>query len=199
MKQLGGLILAALVIATWGSSSARAAFITVLEDNGNVFTDKTDDPSELDFDIEWFNIQPVSLQITLIPDGSPEAIFSSEHTNSGPDLWTDFHVNLEGAAWSEINGVLPSPLNVTSTSTEASLFFDPTTFVTIGTAGSPDPTDWVIDVTGVQNFTFQMHLQPSISTVIEPTVPEPSTFVLLGIGGIAVIGYGLRRKRQRAA
>jgi len=30
-------------------------------------------------------------------------------------------------------------------------------------------------------------------------VPEPSTFVLLTIGGIALIGYGWRRKRQQAA
>ncbi|TWU06894.1 PEP-CTERM motif protein [Symmachiella macrocystis] len=30
-------------------------------------------------------------------------------------------------------------------------------------------------------------------------VPEPSTFALLGIGGIALVGYGWRRKRQQAA
>lgn len=29
--------------------------------------------------------------------------------------------------------------------------------------------------------------------------PEPSTFVLLGIGGIALLGYGKRRKRQQVA
>jgi len=30
-------------------------------------------------------------------------------------------------------------------------------------------------------------------------VPEPSTFALLGIGGVALIGYGYRRKRKQAA
>ena len=30
-------------------------------------------------------------------------------------------------------------------------------------------------------------------------VPEPSTFALLGIGGLALVGYGWRRKRQQAA
>ncbi|WP_197532714.1 PEP-CTERM sorting domain-containing protein [Symmachiella macrocystis] len=30
-------------------------------------------------------------------------------------------------------------------------------------------------------------------------VPEPSTFALLGIGGIALVGYGWRRRRHQAA
>ncbi len=34
--------------------------------------------------------------------------------------------------------------------------------------------------------------------VAPPLVPEPSTFALLGIGGLALVGYGWRRKRQVA-
>ncbi|WP_339912350.1 PEP-CTERM sorting domain-containing protein [Symmachiella dynata] len=32
-----------------------------------------------------------------------------------------------------------------------------------------------------------------------PAVPEPSTFTLLSIGGLALVGYGWRRKRQQGA
>ena len=31
------------------------------------------------------------------------------------------------------------------------------------------------------------------------TIPEPSSIALLGMGGLALLGYGLRRKRKRAA
>ena len=44
-------------------------------------------------------------------------------------------------------------------------------------------------------------LAPERWTLTEkaPVVPEPSTFALLGIGGLALVGYGWRRKRQQAA
>jgi len=38
----------------------------------------------------------------------------------------------------------------------------------------------------------------NIQFASQTAVPEPSTFALLSIGGIALVGYGLRKKRQAA-
>lgn len=39
----------------------------------------------------------------------------------------------------------------------------------------------------------------AIDTFSARAVPEPSTLVLLAIGGVSLVGYGWRRKRQQAA
>lgn len=39
----------------------------------------------------------------------------------------------------------------------------------------------------------------AVSGFATGVIPEPSTFVLLGIGGVALVGYGWRRKQQQAA
>lgn len=49
---------------------------------------------------------------------------------------------------------------------------------------APDREQWYVD---------------NLSFVAVSPVPEPSTFALLSIGGIALVGYGARRKRQQAA
>jgi len=40
---------------------------------------------------------------------------------------------------------------------------------------------------------------PHTLNISEAVVPEPSSLALLGIGGIALVGYGYRRKRTPVA
>ncbi len=54
-----------------------------------------------------------------------------------------------------------------------------------------------IEFNGVM-FTDQSFTVNLITEHVAP-VPEPSSLILMGIGGIALIGYGARRKRQQAA
>ncbi len=186
------------------STAAQAASISVINDNGNTVIDAINLPGELDFDVIWNNNLPVWLQVDVDPADGTELAFSGGHLNlSGVD-WTDFHVHLEGGpVFEEINDISPAPSSVIGAAGDPQvwLFFDPpipdSNFLFLGDPNMTiDPEDWVIDISSIQSpqgGTFQIHLHPSTA------VPEPSTFVLLGIGGVALVGYGWRRKRKSAA
>ena len=69
---------------------------------------------------------------------------------------------------------------------------------------APDPS---LILQPGQNFFVNVSFSQPLSVIaFEATwtddhvvVPEPSTFALLGIGGLALVGYGVRRQRQQAA
>jgi hypothetical protein len=49
------------------------------------------------------------------------------------------------------------------------------------------------------NFILGGFANPLTLNISEAVVPEPSSIILLGIGGIALVGYGYRRKRTPVA
>lgn len=59
-----------------------------------------------------------------------------------------------------------------------------------------DSNSGFVKPTEVNSFDNQAYFGPNFTIA---TVPEPSTFALLTIGGLALAGYGWRRKRQQAA
>jgi hypothetical protein len=52
---------------------------------------------------------------------------------------------------------------------------------------------------GVSGTTTMQQSGVFSATTVVPPVPEPSTFVIAGIGGLGLIGYGLRRRRAPGA
>ena len=70
--------------------------------------------------------------------------------------------------------------------------------------GTPSNSYSTLSVTGFDNVTrvFIASSQTvnfdNITTASPAAVPEPSSIVLLGIGGIALIGYARRRKQKIA-
>lgn len=59
--------------------------------------------------------------------------------------------------------------------------------------------DWADNSSIANSDTEQLILNAVEFEASSTAVPEPSSLVLLGIGGIALVGFGARRKRQQAA
>ncbi|WP_339909942.1 PEP-CTERM sorting domain-containing protein [Symmachiella dynata] len=60
-------------------------------------------------------------------------------------------------------------------------------------------SSFVLDHNQTATTNNDLFIMDNLSFGNTAAVPEPSTFALLGIGGIALVGYGVRRRRQQAA
>jgi len=103
----------------------------------------------------------------------------------------DFSLTIADLDWVDSPGMITSltastgnPLDISTSFTADSLSFN----FELNSTNSLDQAEYL------NTFTFEAsHDQQPPSSV-----PEPSAFALLGIGSLALVGYGWRRKRARA-
>jgi PEP-CTERM motif len=68
------------------------------------------------------------------------------------------------------------------------------TLNTIGAQITVNPNGGVVDGTVVPTF-----MSPTVQVILANSVPEPSSVVLMGLGLASVVGFGVRRRKARAA
>src|SRR5262249_12924591 len=78
---------------------------------------------------------------------------------------------------------------------QGDLFVANRNFSQIGTVSEVTPTGQVSTFASGFQGPYGLAFEPSQV----PTVPEPSSLTLLGIGTISLLGYGWRRRKQAAA
>jgi len=136
-----------------------------------------------------------SMSVEIEVDEAGLYFFAESITNNTGTPWTDFHWQFAGETDAtfflgfEINP-LPLPFtNIAYLSSTAG-------FVDEGVLANGATFNPVVllQVDSTSGGVFTLTQFPSTAVV-----PEPSTFALLGIGGIALVAYGWRRKRQQAA
>ncbi|GAB4272672.1 MAG: hypothetical protein Kow0092_27770 [Deferrisomatales bacterium] len=213
-RTFGAIALAAVWTAL-AAPPAPAAYIgdgSVL--NGNEFFDGSV-PGKLDFDLIYWNLGEVVLDIQLEPgDTNPLALgfrtFINEVTDPdafGPMdliLWESFHVTLEGGAtFVQVGEIFPATFDVgpvDSSDTAVWIAFDPVEALGFD-AGAPvdplqEPGDWLIDTSGVAAGAFTMRMQGfGDGPLPDAPVPVPATLWLLGSGLAGLAGVARRRAR----
>jgi len=125
----------------------------------------------------------LTMGVSVLQNGS--FFFAKATTLTPYETWTPMEFNgLTESDFTYSGGMNPAPMLDFSATGAPIKFgyyaFNSSNFTTAGEGG-------------VDN--FRLEVNPQTTTA----VPEPSTFALLGIGGLALAGYGWRRKRQQAA
>jgi len=197
LSWLAALSLLAVLAA---APSAHSAVIVDVIGNGNDVGDFSQD-NEADFDIFWNNLGPVWVTLELTSGDTEDLMaFSGFHFNGGIIPWTDFHIELEGnVTWAEVNDIdagFGGVEDVIVNPQQVWIFFNPPvppgdTLILGDPDTEIDPEDWFIDVSALnEGDRFSIHLHP--------TVPEPSSLVLVSLAGAAgLAGAALRRRRRQ--
>jgi len=103
----------------------------------------------------------------------------------------------------------PSTNSLTFTSTVAGIGFGAQTpsITTLGVSYASDTSQILTAVTApysiIETLTVTLNalndtLNYSSSTTVTSIVPEPSTLAIAGLGGLGLVGYGLRRRKAKA-
>jgi hypothetical protein len=179
----------------------QAILVSSIVDNGNAVTDQGSGAGILAFDIDWVNLQPVHLTLTLEAGDLDQGVLLSHvgiHPNnpgntqgppSGP-AWSDYHLLINGdpifLGLGDVfaDTTLSTPSNIQQTDKEINVFFDQPE--SSGVVIFDQPLDFGQMSAGD---TFTLTIVPTVAD--EPVVPEPATASLLGLAGLLI---GRRRR-----
>lgn len=137
-------------------------------------------------DLSTIDVGDTTITITnLAPAGMP---FCSVTTTPCPDRFTGFAFSFSSGV--DITGVTVDPASAAD--------FRPNTTAPHGGLQLLTPTDIIVDVTGdAPAINDQLILDVVTGGTPPPTVPEPASLALLGMGLLGMCSAGMRPRRRR--